>query len=236
MNVKKYTTLFFDLDHTLWDYNRSAAETLTDLYQHYSLERLVGFDAASLCERFFEINFQLWADYNIGKIDSEFLRTRRFALIFESLGADPALIPKDFGSEYTYTCPTKPHLIEGANELLDFLKKDFQMHIITNGFEDVQHTKVKSAGLLPYFQEVVTSERAGGKKPGKEIFEFSLKLAGSRLEDSLMIGDNIQTDILGARNIGMDQVYFNPDKLAAPFAPSFMVSRLSEIRTCLQLQ
>lgn len=236
MKEQQYTTLFFDLDHTLWDYNRSAAETLTDLYIHYNLDQLVNFDAQALCKRFFEINFQLWADYNVGKIDSHFLRTQRFVLIFESLGADPTLLPRDFGKEYTYTCPTKPHLIDGAIALLDLLKSDFNMHIITNGFEDVQHTKVKSAGLLPYFQEVVTSERAGGKKPGKEIFDYSLKITGSKLQASLMIGDNIHTDIEGARNIGMDQIYFNPEKLTAPFVPSYTVSHLSEITSCLQLQ
>jgi putative hydrolase of the HAD superfamily len=236
MNNNKYKTLFFDLDHTLWDYNRSAAETLTDLYKNYGLESLVAFTPSELCQRFFEINFQLWADYNVGKIDSQFLRTQRFRLIFESLGTDPSLLPKDFGSEYTFTCPTKPHLIDGALDLLNDLKDRFHLHIITNGFEDVQHTKVKSAGLLPYFDEVITSERAGGKKPGKAIFEYSLGITGSRVENSLMIGDNLQTDIAGARNMGMDQVFFNPENLDAPFVPSYTVAHLSEITSCLQLQ
>jgi putative hydrolase of the HAD superfamily len=233
MSTNKYRTLFFDLDHTLWDYNKSASETLTELYHHYNLADRVKFDASALIRAFFEINFKLWADYNVGKIDSAFLRKERFVLIFQALNEDVSLLPKNFGEEYIYQCPQKPHLIEGALDLLELLKGHYKMHVITNGFEDVQHTKLLSSGILHFFDEVITSERAGGKKPGQEIFAYSLKAAAEDKKYCLMIGDNIDTDILGARNFGMDQLYFNPEASLPPFTPSYEVKHLKDISSLL---
>ena len=228
-----YQFLFFDLDHTLWDYDKSARETLRELYEGYQLQDKVAFDAEALQEKFFEVNYQLWADYNIGKIDSEYLRTQRFVRIFEELGTDKSLIPANFTYEYVNGCPQKPHVIDGAFELLDHLQDRFSLHIITNGFEDVQHVKLEKSGLRKYFDEVVTSERAGGKKPGKEIFEFAMKVSKAQQQNSLMIGDNIQTDILGAKGVGIGQVYYNPEKVAHTEELTFEISHLSELKSIL---
>lgn len=233
MNQKTYNTLFFDLDHTLWDYNKAAAETLKALYDDYQLEGKVPFDKEQLCEVFFTINFQLWADYNVGKIDAAFLRKQRFELIFEGLGAGKELLPDDFGPRYIHECPQKSYVLDGSFELLDHLKDRYSMHIITNGFEDVQQTKLKSSGLDQYFREVITSEKAGGKKPGKEIFYYSMRLAGTKPEESLMIGDNFQTDIMGAMGVGMDQAYYNPDATPPPILPSYELRKLVELKGIL---
>ncbi len=228
-----YQFLFFDLDHTLWDYDKGARETIKELYEAYQLQEKVAFDVEALQEKFFEVNYQLWADYNIGKIDSEYLRTKRFVRIFEELGADIRLIPVNFTSEYVNTCPQKPYVIDGAFDLLDHLTEQFSLHIITNGFEDVQHVKLEKSGLRKYFDEVITSERAGGKKPGKEIFEFALQVSKARIQNSLMIGDNFQTDIIGAKRAGIGQVYYNPQRVAHQEELTFEIGHLSELKSIL---
>jgi len=228
-----YKYLFFDLDHTLWDYDKSARETLRDLFEAYQLEQKVAFGIGELQEKFFEVNYQLWADYNIGKIDSEYLRTQRFVRIFEELGEDKSLIPANFTTEYVNGCPQKPYVIDGAFDLLEHLRDRFSLHIITNGFEDVQHVKLEKSGLRKYFDEVVTSERAGGKKPGKEIFEFALKVSKASHQHSLMIGDNIHTDIMGAKGAGIGQVYYNPLKEVHQEVLTYEISHLSELKSVL---
>lgn len=207
---KKYTHLFFDLDHTLWDYDKNAAETLTELYEEYRLEEKGNFSSAQLVEVFFEINEQLWRHYNTGQISKHAIRTQRFRKVFDKLGLPLQHYPADFDYRYVHGCPQKTHTMKYAKEVLDYLMPRYTMHIITNGFNDVQTTKLQKSGLVDYFDQVITSESCGAKKPSTRIFEYALEKAGAARHECIMIGDNLDTDIQGAINTDIDQVYFNP--------------------------
>tara|TARA_R110002096_G_scaffold196466_1_gene379357 strand:- start:168 stop:875 length:708 start_codon:yes stop_codon:yes gene_type:complete len=213
----EYKDIFFDLDHTLWDYDTSAKQTLFELYDRYELSVAGAPEKQILLEAFLTINDGLWDQFNKGEISKYFLRTQRFSMVFDKIGMNQKLFPQDqisqFNHDYLHECPQKPNLIDGALELLDKLEGNYNLHIITNGFNDIQKTKLERSGLAKFFKYVVTSESAGAKKPYSGIFQFAFKTTNASLQHSIMIGDNLSTDIKGARDFGLDQVYFNPSKI-----------------------
>ena len=213
----KYKYLFFDLDHTLWDYDTSASQTLTQLYERYELSKYGASGIEDLITNFFLINDELWDQYNHGKVSKYYLRTERFKMVFNKIGVNFSLLPNEviehFNHDYLYECPKKGNLISGALDVLEAIQGIYDIHVITNGFDDIQNTKIKFAGIENYITTLITSEKAGAKKPYPEIFEFAMKLTGANSDYSLMIGDNLGADIIGARNYGIDQVYFNPKNL-----------------------
>lgn len=227
--MKKYQHIFFDLDHTLWDYDMNAKEALDELYHSYSLKNYRKFSSQQLCDGFFRTNAELWSLYDLGKIEREHLRQERFRSIFRDLGFADMELAFQFGEDYLNLCPRKKAVLPGAIDLLKYLSEKYTMHVITNGFHDVQSVKIESAGLSGYFAEVITSERAGARKPAKEIFEYALKVTGASREYSLMIGDNLVTDIAGARQAQIDHVYFNPGKLSHAESVTLEVHSLAEL-------
>lgn len=212
--MKSYKYLFFDLDHTLWDYDSNAGETLIELYHRFALDKHGITDALTFRDVFFLENNKLWEDMDAGKIDKFYLRNNRFRIVMESAKADMQGISEDLlvdiNSSFLKECSKKKKVVEGAFEVLEYCAGQYDMHIITNGFEEVQSIKMEHSGLDKYFDKVITSEKAGHKKPNEGIYKYALKHTGAQLEKSLMIGDNLNTDIKGARDFGMDQVYFNP--------------------------
>lgn len=212
--MSKYKTIFFDLDHTLWDYDANAYDTLIDMYSKFELGSLGIQNPEYFVKMFFEINEDLWAKYNVGEIDKFYLRNERFRLVFEAAEGIMKLVSpqllKEFNRMYLRTCPQKGKLIAGAKEVLDVLHTRYNLHIITNGFEEIQSTKLEASGISKYFDKIITSEKAGFKKPMAGIYTYALKWSKANLDDAIMIGDNLNTDIKGARDYGMDQVYFNP--------------------------
>jgi len=235
--LNKYKTLFFDLDHTLWDYDTNAHDTLVELYQTFDLDSLGIQGAAHFVKVFFEVNEGLWAKYNVGKIDKFYLRNERFRLVFEESGSIMKLVSpellKEFNKSFLRTCPSKGKLIEGAKEVLDVFGDKYAMHIITNGFEEVQSTKLSTSGIAKYFDKIITSEKAGFKKPMAGIFTYALKWSKAELEHSIMIGDNLSTDIKGARDFGMDQVYFNPKSEQHSDEITYEISELKQLLAIL---
>ncbi|MFT7033575.1 MAG: putative hydrolase of the HAD superfamily [Cyclobacteriaceae bacterium] len=235
--MKKYQDIFFDLDHTLWDYESSARQTLLELYQRYDLSSKVALDENELCESFFKVNYKLWDKYNKGDISKYVLRTQRFRMVFEAIGVELKLFGENeisqFNKDYLYECPQKPNLIDGAIELLDSLSSEYELHIITNGFIEVQATKMEMSGLSPYFPHVITSEGASAKKPQRKIFDFAMKQTGASIASSIMIGDNLSTDIKGARDYGLDQIFFNPDEIPHDNPVTHEVNYLKEIKAIL---
>lgn len=213
--MKNYQHIFFDLDHTLWDFETNSSKTLSELYQRFDLSSKGAESEDHLIEQFNIINNGLWDKYNKGEISQYYLRNSRFPQIFNAIGVNSKLCPEHIVSEfnecYLKECSQKANLIDGALEVLEHLNERYVLHIITNGFEEVQGIKMKSAGITHYFEEVITSERAGAKKPFPAIYDFALKVSNAKLDQSIMIGDNLSTDIQGAMDYGMDQVYFNPD-------------------------
>ena len=232
--MKAYRHIFFDLDHTLWDYQSNASDTLHELYKEYALDQKVNFSAKALVQKFFKVTDAMWDDFNKGKILKTDIRKRRFSIVFKALGTPPQQIPAGFEQAYLDLCPAKAKTIPFANELLNYLmEKEYRLHVITNGFEEIQAVKIKSAGLNHYFGEVITSENAGFRKPDKRIFEWALDKTGAVKEQSLMIGDNPVADIAGAGEFGMDQVFFNPEGNMSEVVATYEISSLEQLTELL---
>ncbi|MCS7019552.1 MAG: YjjG family noncanonical pyrimidine nucleotidase [Cytophagales bacterium] len=227
-----YTHLFFDLDHTLWDFERNSNETLTDLYEAYCLYERGGFSVSDFLFAFREVNRQLWELYNRNQIDQQTLREQRFIRIWKYLGAS-GMPPSQLGADYLAICPTKPHLLPHARETLDYLAGRYRLHIITNGFDDVQQTKIRSANIAHYFEALITSQNSGYKKPHPAIFDYALAQTGAAPHNSVMIGDNLETDISGARALGLDAIFYNPERIAHQSEATIEIYCLSELQQIL---
>lgn len=210
--LKKYKHIFFDLDHTLWDYEKNSNEVLLDLFLKYELEQLGVINLEAFHFSFDKVNSSLWNEFNRNKISRDTIRKSRFIKILEEFQIDNPTLSEKLSDEYLMQCPTKPHVMPHTFKTLEYLKNHYQLHIITNGFNDVQFLKLEKSKLSSFFHTVVTSDNAGYKKPMASIFQYAIEKADARKEESIMIGDNLQTDILGARNFGMDCIYYNPKK------------------------
>jgi len=208
---KQYTHIFFDLDRTIWNFDENAMETFHDIYAKYQLEVIFqNFDNFYLT--YVKHNDELWKLYREGKIEKSLLSYKRFAVTLEEFGIDNEELAKKIAHDYITISPTKKRLFPFAHETLAYLHKKYKMYIITNGFNEVQFTKLENSKLDKYFSNVFTSEDAGAQKPNPIIFEKALSDAKAAKEYSLMIGDDLEADILGAKNIGLDQIFFNPGK------------------------
>jgi|TARA_Y100000114_G_scaffold60348_1_gene55334 putative hydrolase of the HAD superfamily len=231
--LSKYQHIFFDLDHTLWDYDANAAEALHELYEVHKLEQLEAFTKQDLVAMFFEVNHKLWDLYNHHRIGRADIRKRRFPEIFHKLRVSPEHLPATFEEEYVALAPTKSRLFDYATEVLDYLSARYKLHLITNGFDDIQHTKLRSSNLTPYFQRVITSESSRSRKPNPRIFEVAFELTGADCFNSIMIGDNLDSDIAGAKRVDMDHVWFNPTRMATNVAVQHEISNLLELKSIL---
>lgn len=206
----QYKHLFFDLDHTLWDFEANARATLANLYTELNLKERGVFDFDLFYTKYLAHNEKLWERYRNGYIKQEELRIKRMRLaLLDFKIADEALAEK-MNILFLDLLPTRTHLFPGCLELLDYLtEKKYQLHLITNGFEKTQHSKLKYSGLATYFKEVITSEGSNSLKPKKEIFDYAFHKTGAQPSESIMIGDSIEVDILGALQAGMDQIHVN---------------------------
>jgi putative hydrolase of the HAD superfamily len=231
--IKTYKHIFFDLDHTIWDFDKNAEETLQELYLVYDLPGLGLHSADLFIETYTRNNHQLWADYHTGKINKQTLREMRFKKTFLDLGLSPEVIPTQFEDDYVAICPTKTNLFEGAHETLQYLHGKYTMHLITNGFKESQDLKIKGAGIGKYFDQIIVSEDVGVNKPDPAIFQHALNVAGAEKETSIMIGDSLEADVMGALNFGMDAIYFNPAGLPKPEHVPVQISRLNELTLLL---
>jgi putative hydrolase of the HAD superfamily len=205
-----YKHIFFDLDRTLWDFATNSHDTLLVLSEKYDFDKK-GIPVLEFISDYHQINDALWDEYGKGSIDKEGLRYQRFYRALVKYGVDDDAIVYAMSNDYSAMAPQRTSLFPGTMEVLDYLIQKYPLHIITNGFEESQHTKMKNCGILPYFQNVITSEKAGYKKPHTGIFEYSVQLVGGSTETCIMIGDNLDADIRGAKAAGIHQVYFNPE-------------------------
>lgn len=206
----KYRHLFFDLDHTLWDFEANSRQTLLQLYEDLELKDRGIQDFDLLHKNYLVHNDKLWERYRNGYIKVDELRWKRMwlALLDFKIADEP--LAREMGVRFLDLLPTRKLLFPHTIEILDYLReKNYQLHLITNGFEKTQHGKLKSSGLDSYFAEVITSEGSNSLKPHKEIFDYAFRRTGAAPEQSIMIGDTIDVDILGAVNAGIDQVHVN---------------------------
>ena len=209
---KTYKHIFFDLDHTLWDFERNAEETKREMFETLELKKRGILNYETFREKYVGINLALWALYRDDKIGKDELNFRRFYDTLCILGVDDRELGEAMAAGFIEGISTKTYLFPHAMELLEYLYTKYPLYIITNGFEEVQFRKLKNSGMDRYFTSVITSEEAGSKKPDPEIFHFALRKTMALANESIMIGDDLDVDMAGARQLGIDQLYVNHDR------------------------
>ncbi len=241
----RYKDLFIDFDDTLYDTHGNAVIALSETFEYFHLDRYFE-DPQVFYDAYWMANIDLWTQYAKGEITRDYLIVERFKrplMVSEKFRAEAnsSLFTLHFSlklsDKFLDFCATKPGVIDGAHELMDYLKrKGYRMHMCSNGFHEVQYKKLDACGLHDYFDTIILSEDAGVNKPSKAYFDYALKVSGACRENTLMIGDNLQSDILGALNANLDAMLFNrwqvpPEEF--PQNPTFVVSDLSNIKTIL---
>jgi len=205
----KYKHIFFDLDRTLWDFDANSTETLQDIIVKYSLIEKGVSSFSAFNEVYLRFNTMLWNLYINGDLIKEKLNFQRFNLTLEAFGIRNSLLASNISDEYVKMSLLRTILFPHAIETLEYLYGQYKLHIITNGFEEVQFKKLELSGMNKYFEHVITSEDAGARKPNERIFQYALGKTGARAGECLMIGDEIEIDLLGAKAVGLDQMYVN---------------------------
>lgn len=224
-----YKCIFFDLDHTLWDYETNSRETLQELYEGHTLREKGVTDFRSFHQEFRRVNAALWELYDHGKIGSEVIREERFKQILSAFQLHDEALNRELSYAYLHSCPKKGNLMPNATETLQYLAGKYKLSIITNGFDEIQNTKLSAGNLHPYFDHIVTSQKAGHKKPAPEIFDYALKLNSASSQEAIMVGDNLITDIGGARKASIATVFFNPDRIQYEEKVSMEINNLGEL-------
>jgi len=205
--------IFFDLDRTLWDFEANSHQTLLELCTSHNLSDKGVEDYEAFIKNYKAHNEQLWDLYRVDKISQKDLRRERFERALVDYKIEDTKLAAKIGEDYVAICPKKNKLFPYSIEVLEYLSQKYKLHIITNGFHEVQHIKLKHAGLIPYFDNIITSEQVGAKKPNPKIFNYALKKANTSAEESIMIGDDLEVDVLGAEEMGIQSIFFNPKKV-----------------------
>lgn len=201
--------VFFDLDHTLWDFDRNSKLTFQQIFE----EQNITLNIQDFLKVYMPINLEYWRLYREDKIKKEDLRYKRLKDTFDAINFEvqDELINR-IAEDYIKYLPNYNYLIDGTKEILEYLESKYKLHIITNGFEEVQNLKIEKSGIKKYFKEIITSESVGVKKPNKKVFEYALSKVNTEASRTIMIGDSYEADVLGGLNAGMLAVYFSPEK------------------------
>lgn len=225
----KITDVFFDLDHTLWDFEKNSALTFQKIFLEHDLE--IPLD--DFLKIYVPLNHRFWKLYSEDKITAVALRYQRLKKTFDGLGktVDDTTI-NSLSQAYIANLSNFGHVLPGATEVLEYLKPKYRLHIITNGFHEIQAKKLKNSGLSDYFLNVIDSEMAGAKKPNPKIFELALLKANAKAENTVMIGDNLEADILGSMALGMQAIHL-AGHLSQPHDYCPVFSKLHEIKKYL---
>lgn len=233
----KYRHLFFDLDNTLYDFDTNAFFAMKEAFSQLGiLQALPSFEIYFSVYKV--INNELWALYRENKMSKDVLRGLRFERSLGEFGITPNIPFTQIDDLYLKLMATQTSLFPETIEILTELKKrGYKLHIITNGFKEVQHDKLVNTGLDKFMTNVFISEDIKSHKPSLEIFEYSIKSSNARKRESLIIGDSFESDIIGAKNFGIDQVFFNPERLTIDFEkygkPTFTIEKLTQLLTIL---
>ena len=230
-----YNDLFIDFDDTLYDTYGNAVIALRETFEAFQLERWYA-DPQVFYDAYWAANIDLWSRYSRGEITRPFLiveRFRRPLSVGDGLPVTESLC-LEMSDRFLEFCSSKPGVVEGAHELMDYLRqRGYRMHMTSNGFHEVQYKKLAACGLRDYFDTIILSEDAGANKPSPQYFDYALKVSGARRETTLMIGDNLNTDIVGAHNAGLDTILFNRWGVEPSDVPTHTVNRLLDIKTIL---
>lgn len=228
--MKKYKHILFDLDDTVWDFQANSRDSLKEVYENRNLQKR--FDNF---EQFVEIyhkhNKALWEQYLRNEISKYSLGLNRFFLTLMEVGVSDADFANKLNAEYLAATTVKTKLVDGAFSVLMELNKKYKLHVLTNGFFEVQFLKIRNSKIESFFTHIVTSEECNALKPNKAIFEYALDKIGAKAEECILIGDNQVTDIEGAQNVGVDQVFYNPNQTALSIEkkPTYEVKHLKEL-------
>lgn len=227
---KTYRHLFFDLDHTLWDFDTNSKSTLKRVFERNRLEELTSVPFPEFHARYSNHNHFYWSQYSKGLIGQEELRWRRMHSTLLEFDLDDDRLARHLSHTYLDSLPESTLLFPHTREILQYLKdKGYHLHILSNGFEEVQHKKLKYSGIDVYFDRVITSEASTFVKPDKEIFDFALKQSGAKKSESIMIGDNPEVDIQGAANADLHSVYVDHLGKPSTVPATYTVSHLREL-------
>lgn len=227
-----YKHLFFDLDNTLFDFDASAQLTLVDLYKEFELQQW--FKSADEFTSIFKVhNTRLWNAYRVNKVKKQEVNLGRFEQTLQERTNEASHLVEEMACFFLKKTTSKAIVVDGALETLSYLKTRYKLHIISNGFREVQHTKLNICGLTPFFSTILLSEQAKAQKPSAAFFHLALSNANARKKESLVIGDLPETDIEGARNYGIDSVYFNYDKRSTAVDATYTIQHLSELKKLL---
>ena len=230
--MMKYKHLLFDLDHTLWDFHTNSMITLRELFDELMLKRFFrDFDTFFLLYE--ENNLRLWSDYRKGLISKKALNFQRFNHPFEVSGFKQKELAQTFADEYVKRSPLKTELMPGTIEILEYLRPKYKMHIITNGFKEVQDVKLEKSGLGKYFDRVFISELIGVQKPDTYFFEYVVKSLNAAKSECIVIGDSYEADIKGAMSFGLDHVFFNAMHEPHENNVQYEISHLKELKDIL---
>ncbi len=229
---KKYKNIYFDLDRTLWDFQTNSEKTLFDLIEKFAPTLIPRFK--EFLTIYYELNEKLWVQYRDGLLKKEVLRIKRFSDAFEQMNYLHSDFSEQFSNDYIKESPLKTTLFPYTIEILNYLKnKNYRLFLLTNGFQEVQIVKIRESGLQAYFDKMITSEEAGYQKPHRKIFEYALKTVNAKKDESIMIGDDLENDIYGARRFGMDTVFFNPEGIKHKQKTNYEISSLKELQAIL---
>ncbi len=229
---RAYKHIFFDLDRTLWDFEQNKEDALRDIFFDYQLDTVFP-NILTFINTFTKHNDYLWEKYLKGELTKDVLRYKRFEVTLVDYGLNNTRLAKTLGEEYLKIMPLKTALVPGTRELLEYLSEKYKLHIISNGFNEVQFPKLERCHIEHYFEWVVTSEDAGYHKPDPRVFGHSLSKANAKKEESIMVGDDFEKDVEGAKKFGMDQIYFNPENKPRKFKATYEVQSLRDIMTIL---
>lgn len=229
----RYKHIFFDLDRTLWDFDAAAEVAFEKIYNTYRLKELGIPSAHDFHEVYHPLNEKLWELYRADLITKAALNRTRFLKPLEHYGIHDTELADHLSEDYVYWSPRIVKLVPGTMEVLEYLKPNYHLHLITNGFQEVQHTKLAGSGMEPYFETLTVSEEVGVKKPNPEIFLYALKKAHANAAESLMIGDEMAVDIDGARAADIDQIFFNASGQPSQGECTFEIHNLLEIKNIL---
>lgn len=231
--MQKYNHLFLDLDDTLWDIHKNSKECLEEIYNDYGYTKYYKtFD--DYYNVYMPSNHHLWSLYRHGKISKDKLIVERFLAPIREFGIDDADYAKQLSEDFLERTTLKTRLIDGAMELLNYLKPNYTMHILSNGFKEVQYKKLKNSGLKPYFERVILSDELGVHKPHVDFFTHALKQTNANRSETIMIGDSWDADIVGAYNSNIDQVWLNPEgHQPEGFTPTYTIKTLNELKEIL---
>lgn len=229
--MNKYQHIFFDLDNTLWDFDKSSMLAFEKVFELFDLIDYGIPSAKEFHKTYFIYNNLLWEEYRRGTIDKEFLKNERFRLPLEDYGIYDENLAHDLGESYTDFAARMVALVPNTMEILSYLKeKNYNIHLITNGFLEVQNIKMQASGLDKMIDETFVSEVVGFKKPDHRIFYHAMEKVGGTIENCVMIGDDLSVDIIPAREIGMTHIYFNRKNHTHNEKLDYEIKDLLEIR------